>query len=157
MKKEKIIMGILGICTLFLCFQIGRFASNVFTKVDAAVENETEETVTLSPLEKRFTSGEWEVKAYCVCEKCTGKGNENPVGAMGVLLVNGYSVAAPSDIPYASVIHIDGYGDVVVQDRIPTKVEKENNNSLCIYFSDHNEAVQFGKKTTTVSLVKTGK
>ena len=69
MKKEKIIMGILGICALFLCFQIGRFASNVFTKVDAAVENVTEETVTLNPLEKRFASGEWEVKAYCVCEK----------------------------------------------------------------------------------------
>ena len=43
MKKEKIIMGILGICALFLCFQIGRFASNVFTKVDAAVENVTED------------------------------------------------------------------------------------------------------------------
>ena len=64
------------------------------------------------------------MKAYCTCEKCTGKKLENPVGAMGVLLVNGYSVAAPSDIPYASVLHIDGYGDVVVQDRIPSKSRK---------------------------------
>ena len=154
-KKEKIVMGILGICVMFLCFQIGRYAANVFTKVDAAPET-IKKTVTLSPLEQRITSGEWEVKAYCTCEKCTGEKLENPVGAMGVLLVDGYSVAAPSDIPYASLLHIDGYGDVVVQDRIPSKVENENKNSLCIYFSNHSEAVEFGKKTTAVSLVKTG-
>lgn len=68
-------MGILGICVMFLCFQIGRYAANVFTKVDAAPET-TEETVTLSPLEERITSGEWEVKAYCTCENVQARNSK---------------------------------------------------------------------------------
>lgn len=157
--KNKVVIGVLSICTLMMCFQMGRFVENPYAKIQNTVSRdnaihveESEENSKILSSHIMYDDDIWVVKAYCTCEKCCGKDKE-PVGAMGVKLESGYSCAAASDIPYDTTLMVDGYGRVCVQDRIPSSIQKENANSICIYFDSHDEAVAFGLKQTSVQLV----
>lgn len=49
------------------------------------------------------------------CVHCCG--NDKGIGAAGVPVICGYSVAAPSNIPLGTTLYIEGYGFYVVEDR----------------------------------------
>ena len=87
------------------------------------------------------------VKAkYVTCRKCGSRFNTS------MMLKQPLSTSAPYKCPVCK--NSEGLYSQTANKRI--KQAYENKNSLCIYFSNHSEAVEFGKKTTAVSLVKTG-
>lgn len=106
--------------------------------------------------------GEFKLTAYCSCEKCCGKwaknrpvdeeGNEIVIGASGEVLEAGISIAVDKKvIPYGSTVLINGQeyiahdcGGAIKQNRID------------VYFSDHQDALEFGVRYAEVFLMKEG-
>jgi 3D (Asp-Asp-Asp) domain-containing protein len=95
-------------------------------------------------IEKNYT-----VTAYCSCEKCCGKWSAVNKTADGHTPREGITIAAPRSIPFGTKLHIEGVGVRTVQDRLSPKYD----NRIDVYFSDHNRALQFGKKTLKVKKV----
>lgn len=97
--------------------------------------------------------GEWTITAYCSCSECCGKWANNRtiiVGAEGTPLVSGYSCAS-NELSFGTTLYIDGYGEVKVQDRTANFInEKYNGQIIDIYFSNHDDAVKFAKKSLNV-------
>jgi len=98
--------------------------------------------------------GVYRITAYCACEKCCGEWAKNRPGgivkgAAGIELTPGYSAASP--LPFGTELYIEGYGDVVIQDRTATwVVEKYEGKVIDIYFDNHDEALEFGCKWLNV-------
>ena len=87
----------------------------------------------------------WELTAYCSCSKCCGK--SNGITASGYKLTSSDHLkicAAPSNIPFHTIINISGgwNGTVKVEDRGGAI----NGKRLDIYCKTHQEALQFGRK-----------
>lgn len=60
--------------------------------------------------------GSYKITGYTPgCVHCCG--NDEGIGAAGVEVICGYSVAAPKDIPLGTTLYIEGYGYYVVEDR----------------------------------------
>lgn len=85
------------------------------------------------------------VTAYCACKVCCG---ENAFGytASGKKPKEGVTVAGPRSMPFGTVLHIEGIGKRVVQDRLHQRYDSR----IDIYMSDHQKAKRFGKKVLTV-------
>lgn len=103
---------------------------------------------------ERLTSlGTYTVTAYCSCEKCCGEYAKNRpqgkvYGAAGIELQEGVSVAAW--LPFGTKLMIDGKV-YIVQDRTAQWVkEKYNGRIIDVYFSDHSEALGWGKRKAEV-------
>lgn len=64
------------------------------------------------------------------CSHCCG--STKGIGAAGVQIIPGYSVAAPSNIPLGTTLYIEGYGFYVVEDR-----GGFGNNNIDIACSNH--------------------
>ena len=98
--------------------------------------------------------GNYRITAYCACKKCCGvwaedRPNGIVKGAMGVELTPGYSVASP--LAFGTKLYIEGYGDVVVQDRTASwVVDKYSGEIIDIYFDNHEEALNFGVRYADV-------
>lgn len=97
----------------------------------------------------------YRVTAYCACEKCCGKWatqrpldeNGEPIvfGALGTVLTPLYSCASP--MPFGTMVELDGFGMVEVEDRTAKwVVEKYGENIIDIYMTDHDECKRFGVK-----------
>lgn len=101
--------------------------------------------------------GTFRVTAYCACEKCCGKWSLNRpdgvvYGAEGTVLQPGVSCA--STLPFGTILEIDDYGVVVVQDRIAKWVTREyGDNCIDIYLDSHDDACSFGLKYMSVKEV----
>lgn len=113
------------------------------------------EPITTKPEEiEPIYLGNYRITAYCACKKCCGVWAENRPngivkGAMGVELTPGYSVASP--LAFGTKLYIEGYGDVVVQDRTASWVVEEYNGEIIdIYFDSHEEALNFGVRYADV-------
>jgi len=108
----------------------------------------TEEIEPTSEEETKELLGLYRITAYCSCEKCCGEWAKNRPdgivkGAMGVELTPGISAA--STLPFGTKLYIEGYGEVVVQDRMANwVVEKYDGKVVDVYFNDHEEACNFG-------------
>lgn len=60
--------------------------------------------------------GTYKITGYTPgCVHCCG--NDEGIGAAGVEVICGYSVAAPKNIPLGTTLYIEGYGYYVVEDR----------------------------------------
>lgn len=60
--------------------------------------------------------GDYKITGYTPgCTHCCG--NNKGIGASGVKMINGYSVATHKDIPFGTTLYIEGYGYYVVEDR----------------------------------------
>jgi 3D (Asp-Asp-Asp) domain-containing protein len=121
----------------------------IFTEVNQA---EAEPVVFLTPTvqetEQIVSLGEYQITAYCSCEKCCGAwalNRKTVVGAAGVELQEGVSVA--SALPFGTEILIDGIGEYVVQDRTADWI---GDDVIDIYFEKHQEALNFGKQKREV-------
>lgn len=82
------------------------------------------------------------VTAYCACEKCCGKWSKYNKTANGQTPKQGITCAAPRNIKFNTRLNIQSLGIRVVQDRLAKKYD----NRIDIYFSNHKEALKFGKK-----------
>lgn len=101
--------------------------------------------------------GEYTITAYCPCKICCGiwaKNRPNGIvyGAAGIELQEGHSVAAPN-LPFGTILYIEGLGEYVVEDRPASWVaEKYDNKIIDIYFLSHDEALEFGFQQRKVYL-----
>lgn len=93
--------------------------------------------------------GDYLLTAYCPCPICCGKYSNmvNPITASGNPAVQGVTVAGPPDMPFGTQLVIDNV-IYTVQDRGGAIQGKH----LDIYFTTHEQAVQFGRKTSAVYL-----
>ncbi|MBR5420317.1 MAG: SH3 domain-containing protein [Lachnospiraceae bacterium] len=95
------------------------------------------------------------VTAYCPCKICCGKyspevrGGE-PHTATGTIPEEGRTIAVdPSVIPYGSLVEIEGMGTYVAED-CGGGIKK---NHIDVYFENHEDAKQFGKKRLYVTIM----
>lgn len=147
--SETIILVFLSFVAAYMFFQLGRYAGDRYFNVQAdEMVTETVYDNQSATATETVPDNIWTIRAYCNCEKCCT--DAEAVGAQGKPLTSGYSCAASSDIPYDTILMIEGYGRVCVQDRIPSSIEMDNPDTIHIYFDTHAEAVAFGKKQAAV-------
>ena len=86
--------------------------------------------------------------AYCGCSKCCGK--STGITASGAKAKAGVTVAMSSKYPFGTKVEIKGMGTYIVQDRGGAI----NGNRIDIYFDSHSEALNFGRRTVYLRIVK---
>ena len=125
------------------------------TETKIEIDNEADAVEVIKPI----SLGNFKLTAYCSCEKCCGiwsinrpideYGNEIVYGSIGEVLRAGYSIATDPDvIPYNSKVMINGQiyevqdcGGAIKQNRID------------VYYSSHQDAVNFGIQYAEVFLL----
>lgn len=98
-------------------------------------------------------TAEFVATAYCSCQKCCGKWAElredGPVtGAAGVPLVEGVSVAVDNNLYKFGTVFTDQNGHEYIAADTGSAIV---GNKIDVYFSDHQEALEFGVQTITLS------
>lgn len=127
---------------------------NFFTEKVQEVEPITTKPEEIEPI----YLGNYRITAYCACKKCCGvwaedRPNGIVKGAAGIELSPGYSAASP--LAFGTKLYIEGYGNVIVQDRTASwVVDKYNGEIVDIYFDSHEEALNFGVKYADVYKVE---
>lgn len=86
--------------------------------------------------------------AYCGCAKCCGKSTGRT--ASGTMATQGRTVAMPSSYKFGTKIEIQGMGNYVVEDRGGAI----KGNRIDIFFSNHQSALNFGKRTINLRVVQ---
>ena len=86
--------------------------------------------------------------AYCGCSKCCGK--STGITASGTKATQGRTVAMPSSYKFGTKIEIQGIGTYIVEDRGGAI----KGNRIDIYFSNHQSALNFGRKTVYLKVVQ---
>lgn len=147
------------------------FIFSAFKVGSADVTQETEQTArqditvieyvepTPTPQPDYTDLGIYTITGYCACEKCCGEWAKNRpdgviYGAEGTELINGVSVAN-NGFPFGTRLFIEGWGEVIVQDRTAGWVnDKYNGKILDIYFDSHEQAVEFAKREMNVGLIE---
>ena len=91
-----------------------------------------------------------EVTAYCPCEICCGEFTDE-ITASGVDVNDFYGllIAAPPEYSFGTVMDIPGYGIATVQDRGGAI----QGNRLDVYFSTHQEALNWGRQKLKVKII----
>ncbi len=99
------------------------------------------------------------VTAYCPCRRCCGiwsktdaQGRYVNVTASGVVLWQAppHFVAAPPEIPFGALVRVAGYGDAPVP--VLDRGGAIRGNRLDVYFSDHQAARNWGRRTLDVQV-----
>lgn len=93
---------------------------------------------------------EYTVTAYCSCEKCCGKWSNYNKTADGHTPKQGVTCAASRAIPFGTRLKIEGVGTRIVQDRLAVRYDSR----IDIYFTNHTDALKFGKKKLKVTIDK---
>lgn len=89
------------------------------------------------------------ITAFCSCKLCTGSHSSANVTANGQHPKQGVTVAASRSIPFGTVIRLEGMtNNFVVQDRLA----KRYDSRIDVYFTNHYDALVFGKRTTKVTI-----
>lgn len=103
-----------------------------------------------STLQNQLSSGEYiafEATGYCNCSKCCGK--TNGITASGTQATAGRTVAMSSKYSFGTSIEIQGMGTYIVEDRGGAI----QGNKIDIYFSSHQEALNFGRRTVYIKIL----
>lgn len=174
--KTKIIMLVISltVLTTSTAYAINDTEQNEHSEILLAEEQETaavcvplttfiedEKTILKKEKTNRINLGEFTLTAYCSCQKCCGKwalnrpkdehGNEIVYGSNGDVLKQGVSVAVdPKVIPMGTKIYINNH-EYIAQDTGGAIKGKK----IDVYFDNHQEAVNFGKKTDVVEVDET--
>lgn len=90
--------------------------------------------------------GDWTISFYCPCYECCREWSGGPTasGAMP----SAWWTAATADLPFGTVLYVDGLGEFEVQDR------GTGYGWLDIYVSSHDEALANGLQTRSVYIVR---
>ena len=94
----------------------------------------------------------WLITAYCPCVKCCGKSDN--ITASGKLGRYGY--VACNWLKFGTEVNIDGLGVFKVQDRGAKSLFGSRDNHikhLDVYFSNHKEALKFGRQYREVKIL----
>ena len=86
--------------------------------------------------------------AYCGCSKCCGKSTGKT--ASGTKATQGRTVAMPSSYKFGTKIEIQEIGTYIVEDRGGAI----KGNRIDIYFSNHQSALNFGRRTVYLKVVQ---
>lgn len=156
--KKKISMGIAT--GLIIGLLVGVAAGFLFAqKVQGIEQSELKPVEVIEPVEEPIIKSElYTITAYCSCEKCCGDWAKNRpdgivYGAYGDELQDGVSVASP--LPAGTEIFIDGMGFYTVQDKTADWIAENYNNKIVdVYFSNHQDAVNFGKQYRRVFIIQ---
>ena len=90
--------------------------------------------------------GMYEVTAYCACELCCGEWADGKTFT-GEIATEGVTIATyPDDIPLGSTVYIEGIGERVAQD-IGGAI---HNKRIDVFFSQHSDALAFGRQNLEV-------
>lgn len=88
-----------------------------------------------------------EATAYCPCSICgTGSGKTS----LGTEARRGIAAVDPSVIPLGTIVYVEGYGLAIAADTGGNI--RGNRIDLC--FNNHSEAIQFGRKTVRVHVLR---
>ncbi len=90
------------------------------------------------------------VSAYCPCEKCCGVYADGITASGHKIKTGDKFVAAPPEYPFGTMMDIPGYGKVPVLDRGGAI----KGNKLDVFFSTHQEALNWGRRYLKVKIVK---
>lgn len=85
--------------------------------------------------------------AYCGCAKCCGKSTGKT--ASGTTATAGRTVAMSSSYSFGTKIEIQGMGTYIVEDR----GGDIKGNRIDIFFSNHQKALDFGRKTVYLKVL----
>ena len=106
-------------------------------------ENELQSSIT-EPT--KISLGMSEVTAYCGCELCCGEWADGYTFT-GDLATEGVTIATyPDDIPLGSKVFIEGVGERIAQD-IGGAI---HNKRIDVFFSQHSDALAFGRQNLEV-------
>lgn len=97
----------------------------------------------------------FEVTAYTAGYESTGKRPGDPyygITASGEPVKAGITVACPPSMPFGTVLEIEGVGERVCQDRGGAITE----GRLDVYFDELSDALEFGRRTLNVRIIKEG-
>jgi 3D (Asp-Asp-Asp) domain-containing protein len=89
---------------------------------------------------------------YCNCPACCGKWyTPEALGKAGVPLVEGLHCAATKDIPLGATVEIEGYGKLIVADRVADWVYEKHGTTIDVFMgSNHDGAVRNGVRKCEV-------
>lgn len=121
------------------------------TKVEDLTKELEKKKVTSRSSSERTANGEYvafTATAYCPCAQCCGK--TNGITASGTKATAGRTVAMSSSYSFGTKVEIQGLGTYVVEDRGGAI----QSNRIDIYFDTHQEALNFGRKTVYLKVVK---
>ena len=90
--------------------------------------------------------GDWTISFYCNCPECCGvwSGGATASGVMP----SAWWTAATGDLPFGTILYVDGLGTFEVQDR------GTSYGWLDVFVSDHSEALTNGLQTRSVYIVR---
>lgn len=91
------------------------------------------------------------VTAYCPCEECCGCFSDGITASGHIIQPGDKFAAAPSEMPYGTILEIPGYGVVPVLDRGP------KSGRLDVFFQNHQEALEFGVQELKVKILERSK
>lgn len=134
--------------------EINKKESNIAelnTKVEDLTKELEKKKVTSRSSSERITDGEYvafTATAYCPCAQCCGK--TNGITASGTKATAGRTVAMSSSYSFGTKIEIRGLGTYVVEDRGGAI----QSNRIDIYFDTHQEALNFGRRTVYLKVIK---
>ena len=121
----------------------------------APIQEPAKETISNRNSELREEWIQFTATGYCACQKCCGK--TNGVTASGAKAVAGITVAMPSSYSFGKKIQLksangnlmNGGNYYTVQDRGGAI----KSNRIDIFFSSHQEALNFGRRTVYLKVV----
>ena len=90
--------------------------------------------------------GDWTISFYCNCWECCKEWSGGPT-ASGVM-PSAWWTAATGDLPFGTILYVDGLGTFEVQDR------GTSYGWLDVYVSSHDEALANGLQTRAVYIVR---
>lgn len=134
--------------------EINKKESNIVelnTKVEDLTKELEKKKVTSRSSSERTANGEYvafTATAYCPCAQCCGK--TNGITASGTKATAGRTVAMSSSYSFGTKVEIQGLGTYVVEDRGGAI----QSNRIDIYFDTHQEALNFGRRTVYLKVIK---
>lgn len=147
LARLSFVTGLIVACALTVCHASCTTKSDYVTGVQHLQTEPALETAFELPEEL----GTYRITFYCSCQECCGEwANKRPIdpstgeamvyGSEGVLLKPGYSCATSREFAAGTVLYVNGYGSVRVDDRPADWVlEKYDNRVIDIYLNDHDE------------------
>lgn len=103
----------------------------------------------VEPVRAAEYKGEYVVASYCGCDKCCGSSSRKRTYS-GELPTPEYTIAADLNLfPLGSRVLIDD-----VEYKVEDKVGADSQEQIRIYFDSHEAALEYGRRTVKVSVVK---
>lgn len=161
-----VVIALILLCCLYVSLSVksGQAVSEYVPVSDLAIETSDEDEdiqqpVCQEPAIQTVSLGEFKLTAYCSCQKCCGYyatirktdeyGNKIVNTASGSIAQQGRTIAVDTSvIPFGTRVLIDGQ-EYIAEDRGGAI----KGNRIDVYFSNHQDAINFGVQYKNVSIL----